>query len=121
MADVTRWPEWTASITSVALDAGQWLQVGARARIRQPGLPPATWVVTELEPGRGFTWVSESPGVEARARHVIEPAESGSRVTLSVNYEGVLGPLVAWLLRGKTEQYLLLEAHGLKRRAEERT
>lgn len=120
MADVTRWPEWTASITSVTLDANQWFREGTRARIRQPGLPPATWVITELDPRRGFTWVSRSPGVKATARHAIEPSGAGCTVTLSVRYEGALGPLVAWLFRGKTEQYLLLEAHGLKRRVEER-
>ena len=120
MRDVARWPEWTASITSVSPEGDGPLAVGSRVRIRQPGLPPATWEVTELEPGKGFTWVSHSPGAEATARHLIEPVQDGSRVTLSVGYGGVLGPLVATLFRGKTEQYILLEAHGLKRRSEHR-
>jgi uncharacterized membrane protein len=40
-ADVTRWPEWTASITSVELlDAGP-LAIGARARMPSPHNPTA--------------------------------------------------------------------------------
>jgi uncharacterized membrane protein len=120
MRDVSRWPEWTASITSVTPEGDEPLDVGSRVGIRQPGLPPATWEVTELEAGKGFTWVSRTPGVEATARHLIEPAQEGSRVRLSVLYGGVLGPLVASLFRGKTEQYILLEAYGLKRRSEPR-
>ena len=45
MADVGRWPEWTASMTSVEL-LGDALDVGAHVRIRQPKLPAAVWEVT---------------------------------------------------------------------------
>jgi len=118
MREVERWHEWTASITSVKrMDSGP-LAVGSRVVIRQPKLPVNYSDVTELEPMRGFTWVSRSPGVVATARHEIEPRAFGSRVTLSVQFGGALGWFVAQLVRGLTERYIAMEAEGLKRRSE---
>jgi uncharacterized membrane protein len=118
MRDVERWPEWTPSVRSVQRLDGGPLATGSRARIRQPKLPPADWQVTALEEGKGFTWVSRAPGIVVTARHGVEAIEGGSRATLSIRYEGVLGPLLGWLIRGVNERYLELEAAGLKRRSE---
>ena len=118
MSDVERWPEWTASIRSVTrLDAGPFV-VGARARVRQPKLLPADFVVTELDERKGFTWVTSSPGITATAKHLIEPIPRGTRATLSVEFEGIAASIVAWMTRDLNDRYLALEAAGLKRRAE---
>lgn len=119
MRDVERWHEWTPSITSIHLADGGPLRPGSRARIRQPKLPPADWLVTELEEGRGFSWVSRGPGIRVTARHLVEPRSAGCRVTLSILYDGLLGPALGWLTRGINQRYLGLEAAGLKRRTEE--
>jgi uncharacterized membrane protein len=43
IVDIESWPQWTKSVTDVKrLDSGP-LQVGSRARLQQPGLPPLTW------------------------------------------------------------------------------
>jgi hypothetical protein len=119
MVDVERWPEWTASISRVVpLSAGP-LRVGSCVRIHQPNLPPAFWRVTELEPGAGFTWVSVAPGVRVTARHTVDAIVTGSRVTLSIQYEGLLGALLARWTRDLNERYLALEANGLKARCTE--
>jgi uncharacterized membrane protein len=112
MSDVERWPQWTASISSVRLRAPA-LAVGARAWIKQPSFPPALWTVTSLAPGHGFAWVNSAPGVRVLASHRIEPTHTGSRVTLSLEYSGMLGGLLARLTRSITERYLRLEADGL--------
>ena len=118
MSDIERWPEWTASVTRVErLDPGP-LAVGQRARIRQPRLLPAVWQVTALEPGRGFTWVSRSPGVRVTGRHRVEAAPGGSCAHLTVRFEGLLARLVARLTGALTTRYLGLEARGLKERSE---
>jgi len=119
LMDVERWPEWTPSITSVQrLDAGA-LSVGGRTRILQPKLRPAVWQVTELDEKSGvFTWVSRSPGVRVTGRHRVETAPGGSRVTLSTEMSGLLGPLMARLFGKLNAQYVTAEANGLKRRCE---
>lgn len=118
MSDIERWPEWTPTVTSIQrLDRGP-LAVGSRARIRQPKLPPAKWQVTELEEGRSFTWVSRGPGVRVTARHGVEANQGGSQATLSLQFSGFFGPLVARLTRGLNQRYLALEAKGLRERSE---
>jgi carbon monoxide dehydrogenase subunit G len=118
MSDVERWHEWTASITSVTrLDPGP-LAVGARAHVRQPKLRPADFIVTDFESGRQFTWVTHSPGIIATASHSVEPIPGGTRARLSVQYDGLLAAAVAWLFGRLTNEYLALEAAGLKKRSE---
>jgi uncharacterized protein YndB with AHSA1/START domain len=120
MTDVERWPEWTASVTSVArVDRGP-LRLGSRARIRQPRVFPAEWQVTELSEGRSFTWVTGNALARATGRHQVEPIRSGTRATLSVRYSGLLGALVAKLTAALSDRYLALEAAGLKARSEGR-
>ena len=52
------------------------------------------------------------------ARHSVEASEGGSRATLSLQFSGLLGPLVARLTRGLNERYLALEVRGLRTRSE---
>jgi uncharacterized protein YndB with AHSA1/START domain len=118
MTDVEKWPEWTVSVQSLKrLDSGQF-RVGSRARIKQPKFLPALWEVTQLDPQRSFTWVTRSPGVIASGKHRVERTTKGSRATLSVAYGGLLGGLVARVLGGLTDRYLMFEAAGLKQRSE---
>jgi uncharacterized membrane protein len=117
--DVERWPEWTPTVMSLErLDGGPFVP-GTRARIRQPRLRPLVWVVTRMDEGRGFTWTTGSPGVVVTAHHAIEATEIGSRATMSIEYGGPLGGLVAWLTRRLNDRYLGVEAAGLKRRSED--
>jgi polyketide cyclase/dehydrase/lipid transport protein len=120
-ADVERWAEWTASITRIERFEAGPLAIGHRARVQQPKLPTAVWRVTKLEEGRGFEWVSASPGSHVMGYHWITPQGSGSRARLGVVFSGPIARLVGWLTRSLTERYLALEAAGLKARSEERT
>jgi uncharacterized membrane protein len=119
LSDVEYWPEWTESVTFARrLDDGP-LRPGSRTRLKQPRLPETEWVVTDLEPGRSFTWVSTGAGARNTARHDIEPLPGGgSRVRLEFETAGVLGGLVGRLYGGMVKRYLGMEAEGLKRRAE---
>jgi hypothetical protein len=118
--DIEHWPEWTPTVMSVRLLEDGPLAVGSRAFIRQPKLAPAKWRVTELDDvSRGFTWITRGPGILVTARHWVEPSGNGSRATLSIQFSGLLAPLVARFTRKLNERYLALEANGLRARSEE--
>jgi uncharacterized membrane protein len=129
LSDVERWPEWNPSVTEVErLDAGE-LGVGSRARVKQPGMPRMVWAVTEQIPGELFIWMSKMPGVTTTGGHRVAPGTSGGEsgedvpgdratVTLSLDHEGFLAPLVWRLTGSRTRRYVQMEAEGLKRRCE---
>ena len=119
MSDVERWHEWTPSITRVTLLRKGALAVGSRALVRQPKFPPALWRVTELVPGRSFTWVSVAPGLRVIGRHAVELTVNGTRAVLTLELKGMVGGLWGRLTRGITERYVAYEAAGLKARSEE--
>jgi uncharacterized protein YndB with AHSA1/START domain len=116
---VERWPEWTPSMAKLErLDAGE-LAVGSRVRIRQPKLPVAVWRVTALEPGRCLEWQYRSPLLLAVGSHAVKTNVSGgTTVTLVLEQNGLLTPLLTLLYGGLTRRYVEMEAQGLKRRCE---
>ena len=74
-----------------------------------PAAPDRVWsVLADVE-----RW----PGGRAIAEHGVEPVERGSRVTLSVRFEGLLASLVSRLTRDLNRRYLELEAAGLRARS----
>jgi len=112
LSDVERWPTWTASVQQVVL--GGPLAVGAVAKVRQPKLPPTAWTVTEVVPGRSFTWESKAPGSHAVGEHEITPTGDGTcEVRLRLEQRGLLGSAIGLLYRGLTRRYVQMEADGL--------
>ncbi|MDP9366315.1 MAG: SRPBCC family protein [Chloroflexota bacterium] len=119
MSDVARWPEWTASVTSVERLDRAPLGVGSRARVRQPRFPVAVWTVSALDPGRFFEWRSPAPGLLSVAGHRVDDAgDRASRATLSITWSGPLAPVVRLLVGSLSRRYVETEAQGLKRRCE---
>ena len=119
IVDIESWPQWTESVTEVKrLDSGP-IQVGSRARLKQPGLLPLIWELTELEPGKQFTWVCRVPGVTSVARHEIIASGDGCHLALTTTWTGPLaGPIVA-LNKTRTRRFLTQEANGAKARSEQ--
>ncbi|MDD7967860.1 SRPBCC family protein [Actinomycetospora lemnae] len=121
MADVERMPTWTSTMRRVRVVDGDTLRVGTRVRVEQPRLPPATWEVTELEPGRSFTWAAPAPGLHSVAWHAVEPWGPGrSRITLGIRQTGALG-VVASMLGPMTRRYVDTEIAGLAAESERRS
>jgi hypothetical protein len=100
-------PDWTSTVTGVQrLDSGPF-GVGAGARIRQPKLLPAVLEVTDLDEENGFTLLTRGLGLEISGGHRVEPSGAANqieaarpdvvvgKVTLSLEYSGLLGPLAA--------------------------
>ncbi len=119
-SDVERWPEWTASVTSLTGLDGPALTVGRRFAIKQPGMQKLVWKVTEIKPGSSWSWEQRSPGVRVSARHDVI-AQPGARtlVRQKLDQGGALGALVGLLMVKKTKRFLELEAQGLKVRTEQ--
>ncbi|GAA2135074.1 SRPBCC family protein [Actinomadura napierensis] len=118
LKDVERWPDMTASMSSVDL-LDTPLAEGSRARVRQPGMPAAVWTVTAFTENENFTWRSRSPGVTTTGGHEVRPGPSGgTTVRLTLDQTGPLAPLIALLLGSRTRRYVTMEANGLKTAAE---
>jgi uncharacterized protein YndB with AHSA1/START domain len=119
LSDVERWPEWTASMTTVErLDEGP-LALGSRARVKQPHLRPVEMTVTELDEGRSFAWTNTQPGVTTLGDHRVEPLGEGrSRATLILRQHGFATPLIKLFYDRMIRRYVRMEAEGLKQRAE---
>jgi uncharacterized membrane protein len=119
-SNVEAWPEWTASVTSLAGLDDSTLAVGRRFAIKQPGMQKLTWTVTEIDPGSSWVWVQRSPGVNVIARHYVTPRPGGGTlVRQELDQGGWLGTLVGRLMLKKTKRFLELEARGLKARSEQ--
>jgi len=119
MLDVERWPEWTESMQRVErLDGGEF-GVGSKAKLRIRRSPSANvWTVTELTPGKSFTWETTSGGVKGVASHVIEPDGNGSKVTLTVTLSGLVATILSPIIAGQSRNNVDMEAEGLKRRCD---
>jgi uncharacterized membrane protein len=114
IADVERMPAWTSTMRRVRILDGTTLAVGTRVRVDQPRLPPATWEVTELRPGRSYTWASPAPGLGSVAWHTVEPLGEGrSHVTLGFRQDGVLAPVVGVLMGSLVRRYVDTEIAGI--------
>jgi uncharacterized protein YndB with AHSA1/START domain len=119
--DVERWPEWTASISSIEKLAPGDLKVGSKVRIKQPKLPPTVWTVTRIEPGHLMEWQATAPGSKTVAWHVAEAEGEGAKATLGIDQSGVFFALTGWYFDKLTRSYVNMELEGLKKRAEETT
>src|SRR4051812_48074941 len=116
--DVERWPTWASSFSSIELIDGP-MGPGAKARIRQPGLPTVVWEVTKWEPGRSWSWAARSPGARTEASHVLTRSGENTVAEQSIVSSGPLGRLAAFVWRSLTRRYLAIEAAGLKQRSEQ--
>jgi len=121
LVDVTRWPEWTPTMTEVRLLDADALRPGARVRIVQPRLPTVTWTVDAVDAPWSFSWVVAAPGGRSRATHELADAGEGrTRVRLGVEQTGIAAVFGA-LTRSLTRRYVRLEAESLRSRCEGRT
>ena len=118
MTDIDHWHEWTDSVSSIKrLNNGPFAE-GTLVLIKQPKFPPALWRISEIVPMKSFSWISTGPGMKSVASHRIEATQKGARVSLSIDYQGLLGGAFGRMTGGITERYMAMEAAGLKKRVE---
>lgn len=90
-ADADAWPKWNPEIKRASLNGS--LELGAEAKIVFKTGLRLRFRVVELDEGRLFTDESRLPGARMGHRHLVEPAEAGSRLTNTIYIEGPLTPL----------------------------
>lgn len=118
MADVANWPKWTASILSVEAPSGP-RGPGSTATVQAKGTPAARWTVTDWRSNEGFTWETKVRGAKTIAGHEIQPLGEGrSRVTLTLEVQGLMARLFKRFIAKQVEENLELESQGLKRECE---
>jgi uncharacterized membrane protein len=116
--DVERWPEMSESMREVRrLDSGP-LRVGSEAIVKQPRLPRTRWRVTELEPGRSFTWETSAGGMTTAGGHVVEASGEGAVITLTLREHGPLAPLMNVVMGRLSRRYVTMEMEGFRKTAE---
>jgi uncharacterized protein YndB with AHSA1/START domain len=119
LSNVVNWPQWLSTMTRVEPLGAAPLAIGARYRVVQPKLVPATFEVTKLDPPSRFEWTARSPGVVAVADHVIEEQAAGLvLVRLQIVFSGLFAVPVSWFVGSITRRYLAQEVAALKREAE---
>ncbi|WP_256842055.1 SRPBCC family protein [Ornithinimicrobium cryptoxanthini] len=128
LSAVEAWPQWTPTVTSVTREraetdspqASDGIGVGSRFSVTQPRLGKASWVVTEWQEGRSFTWVSRRPGIRTTATHQLHPQDGGTRIELAITWDGPGAWLVRALFGRMTQRYTDIELNSLVTAAEAR-
>jgi uncharacterized membrane protein len=119
LSDLEAWPRRVETVDVVELLTPAPAAKGSRIRLKQPKLPEGTWDITVWDAPSYFEMSQKSGGVTSVAGHRVEALEGGrSRLTLSVDMQGWLVPVVGLFSKGMTIRYLTSEAQDMKRAAE---
>ena len=117
--DVERWPDYMPTVTTVERLEDGPLRLGARAMIKQPGQRRALWTVTEMTPGRTFSWESRRRGMTMTGTHRVDPKGPGTRSTLTLTMTGPLTPVLGRLLGPLMRRVLETENRCFAERAQD--
>jgi uncharacterized membrane protein len=119
LTDLEAWPQRIETVDVVELLTPAPIGEGSRVRLKQPKLPEGIWDVTVWQAPSFFEWRQQASGVTSVAGHRVEALEHGrSRLSLELEMNGLLIPIIGRLYRGLTNRYMTLEAEGMKRAAE---
>ncbi len=119
LTDLEAWPRRIETVDLVEVLSPKLLGVGSQVRLRQPKLPEGTWEITAWDAPSFFEWRQKANGVTSVAGHRIEAlGEERSRLSLSLDMNGLAVPIVALFSKGLVNRYMTMEAEGMKRVAE---
>ena len=103
VSDITRMGEWSPECVRCAWTKGATgPAVGARFKATNKGQRGPAWfntpTVTVAEPNREFAFNRSGPGIGSYTwRYVLEPTQTGTRLTESFDAERPLGPVMSWI------------------------
>ena len=92
--DVPGWPRWDTELQAAALDGP--FEIGARGRLTPLRGPEARFTITELDPGRSYTFETALPLARLRVRRAWQTAPDGAtEITHHVSFHGLMGGIFA--------------------------
>jgi hypothetical protein len=103
VSDITRMGEWSPEcVRCTWANGATGPVVGARFKATNKGGRGPAWfnkpTVTVADTGREFAFNRSGPGIGSYTwRYVMEPTESGTRLTESFDAERPLGPVMSWI------------------------
>jgi len=112
--DITAWPDWSPTITSVVKRGSDPLAEGLVVDLKQPYQPVRSWIVLRCE--APHLLILGTVEGDMTARHQISQEARGTRNRLTLEYAGAF----AKLLRPAFRTALRMENFGLKGRCEAR-
>ncbi len=119
LSDVEAWPRRIETVDTVELLTPPPITTGSRVRLKQPKLPEGTWDVTAWDAPSFFEWTQKTGGVISVAGHRVEAIDDDrSRLSLTLDMNGLLIPIMMLFYKDLTNRYMTLEAEGMKRAAE---
>ncbi len=121
LKDVEKWHLWSASINKIFYLKRKEFSKGNKIQIWQPSLLPATWTITEVVENERFIYEKKHLGLRVKALHQLTQTNNGTKVELSIIMQGIFAGLFYFLSAKLTNQYLSMEAHGLKSECERKS
>jgi uncharacterized protein YndB with AHSA1/START domain len=99
VADVRRWPDWDADLETVEVKGE--VAPGSRFRLKPRGGPVVAMSVEAMEPPRRFVDVAHLPLAKMRTSHEFCAEPGGTRIRMTIEVWGLLGPLWDFLVARK--------------------
>jgi hypothetical protein len=91
LTDLEAWPQRIETVDTVELLTAPPLDVGGRARLKQPKLPEGVWEITVWDAPTYFEWTQKMTGTTTVAGHRVEAlGDDRSRLTLTLDMRGLL-------------------------------
>jgi uncharacterized membrane protein len=119
LSAIEAWPQRIETVDSVELLTPMPINSGSRVRLKQPKIGEATWNITVWDAPSYFEWTQKTAGITSVASHRVETLGKGrARLTLTLDMRGLLIPIVALFSKKLINDYMNLEAEGMKRAAE---
>jgi hypothetical protein len=119
LSDLEVWPRRIETVELVELLTPAPMAIGSQVRLKQPKLPEGIWDITVWEAPSYFELRQKSGGVTSVAGHRVEELERGrSRLTLTIDMQGPLTPMIGLFSKGLVTRYMSIEAQGMKDAAE---
>jgi uncharacterized membrane protein len=119
LSDIQGWPQTVETVETVELLTPAPIAKGSRLRLKQPKLPEGTWDVTSWDAPSYFEWTQKMTGATSVAGHRVDAlGEERARLTLTLEMRGLMISIVGRFYQKLTNEYMTLEAEGMKRAAE---